>query len=368
MKNQHQFNHPVVLLQHGLLDCSATWVLNHPSKSLGFILADAGYDVWMSNSRGDAFSRNHTGIDPTSSTAFWDFSWDEMARYDLPAVVEYIINTTNQPKLSYIAHSQGTTIGLAALVVNNQDIKSKLDFMALLAPAVYAGSVKSKAMLTLARMETDVLFNLLGAREFLPNRESTAALFGDICKTAPMACISIITAICGFNANNIDISKLPDYVAYAPSGTSVKTIAHWAQAIRRGPSSPASPLTFQMYDYGISCISPRGAFQNCNRRMYGQDSPPLYNISSSSSNIGSDIPIALFSGGVDELADSIDVQHLLSMLPRGAVVWGQKIEDYGHLDFTWGENAHERVYPAILQLLDKYSSSSSSRDVSIDVY
>lgn len=316
----------------------------------------------MSNSRGDAFSRNHTGIDPTSS-AFWDFSWDEMARYDLPAIVDYIIYTTNQPKLSYIAHSQGTTIGLAALVVNNQNIKSKLDFMALLAPAVYAGSVKSKAMLTLARMETDVLFNLLGAREFLPNRESTAALFGDICKTTPMACISIITAICGFNADNIDISKLPDYVTYAPSGTSVKTIAHWAQAVRRGPSSPSSPLTFQMYDYGISCISPRGAFQNCNRRMYGQDSPPQYDISS---NNGSSIPIALFSGGMDELADSIDVQHLLSMLPRGEVVWGHKIQDYGHLDFTWGENAHERVYPAILHLLDKYSNSS--RDVSVDVY
>ena len=43
---------PVVLLQHGLIDSAATWVLNGPTQSLGFVLADLGFDVW--------YARTHT--------------------------------------------------------------------------------------------------------------------------------------------------------------------------------------------------------------------------------------------------------------------------------------------------------------------
>jgi hypothetical protein len=38
---------PAVLLQHGLLDASETWVINSASNSLGFILHDSGFDVFM---------------------------------------------------------------------------------------------------------------------------------------------------------------------------------------------------------------------------------------------------------------------------------------------------------------------------------
>ena len=38
---------PAVLLQHGLLDASETWVVNEASNSLGFLLYDAGFYVFM---------------------------------------------------------------------------------------------------------------------------------------------------------------------------------------------------------------------------------------------------------------------------------------------------------------------------------
>lgn len=77
---------PAVFLFHGLLDSSATWALNGPNASLAFLLADAGFDVWMGNARGNAYSRHHAWLNP-DELPFWDFSIDQIARYDIPAMI-----------------------------------------------------------------------------------------------------------------------------------------------------------------------------------------------------------------------------------------------------------------------------------------
>lgn len=43
---------------------------------------------------------------------FSNYSFDEMANYDLPASVNFILNKTGQEQLYYVGHSQGTTIGM----------------------------------------------------------------------------------------------------------------------------------------------------------------------------------------------------------------------------------------------------------------
>uniref|UniRef100_A0A0N5BYW4 Lipase n=1 Tax=Strongyloides papillosus TaxID=174720 RepID=A0A0N5BYW4_STREA len=98
---------PVVFLQHGLLCTSAVWVLNLPTQSLAFLLADAGYDVWLGNMRGNSYSKRH--IKPNLPLSdYWDFTWDEMAKYDIPAMINKVLNISGNKKLSYIGHSQGT--------------------------------------------------------------------------------------------------------------------------------------------------------------------------------------------------------------------------------------------------------------------
>ena len=71
------------------------------------MLANAGYDVWLGNSRGNKHSRRHTKYNPDKDKLFWEFTFQDLADYDLPAVFTYVSNYTNQ-KLHYIGHSQGT--------------------------------------------------------------------------------------------------------------------------------------------------------------------------------------------------------------------------------------------------------------------
>lgn len=142
-----------VLLQHGLLDSSATWVLNDPDQSLALILADAGWDVWLGNSRGNAYSRNHTGLGPDTA-AFWDFSFDDMAAADLPALTAHVQGVTGCATLAYVGHSQGTTVALAALSTQGA-LRAALRPVVLLAPAISLRHIQSIPMLTLARLQAD---------------------------------------------------------------------------------------------------------------------------------------------------------------------------------------------------------------------
>ena len=39
---------------------------------------------------------------------YWNFSFDEIAKYDFPANVDFVLKQTGFDKISYLGHSQGT--------------------------------------------------------------------------------------------------------------------------------------------------------------------------------------------------------------------------------------------------------------------
>lgn len=62
-----------------------------------------------------------------------------------------------------------------------------------------------------------------------------------------------------------------------------------------------------------------------------------------------DVPVALFYGDKDILAQPKDVLKIKSQLQN--VVFSKEIKTYGHLDFIWAFDAVNYVYKDILKVL-----------------
>lgn len=105
--NWHGYR-PVLLMTHGILDSSDTWILNGRDKSPAFIAADAGFDVWLPNTRGNKYSNEHVFLDSRFDKDYWDHSFVEISKYDMPAFIDYVKRYTKVPrdqKISLITHS-----------------------------------------------------------------------------------------------------------------------------------------------------------------------------------------------------------------------------------------------------------------------
>ena len=73
---------PPVLIVNGLYDDGASWVGGYATGvPMHLQLAEAGYDVWISNNRGTEYSLGHETL-TTADEAYWAFSWAEFGVYD----------------------------------------------------------------------------------------------------------------------------------------------------------------------------------------------------------------------------------------------------------------------------------------------
>ncbi|NXU95337.1 LIPM Lipase, partial [Xiphorhynchus elegans] len=318
---------PVVFLQHGLFGEGSHWVENLANNSLGFILADSGYDVWLGNSRGTSWSRRHQHLSPDQDE-FWDFSFHEMAMYDLPAMVDFVLQKSGQKQLYYIGYSQGCTIAFIVFSAMPK-LAQKIKMFFALAPVVTAKHARSPTMkmsflldknlkmIPLLLGRTDASLRLRGLWGLLPQLCSHTLLH--------KPCANILFLLGGYNEKNLNMSRLDVYTSHYPDGTSVKNIIHWAQVVKSGQ--------FKAFDYGSE-----------NMAVYHQDTPPFYQVEEMP------VPTAVWSGGEDWAADWRDVRLLLARISH--LVTYIHIPDWNHWDFVWGLDAPGRLYSSILKLME----------------
>uniref|UniRef100_A0A8C2R1G1 Lipase n=1 Tax=Capra hircus TaxID=9925 RepID=A0A8C2R1G1_CAPHI len=288
---------PVVLLQHGLLGDASNWISNLPNNSLGFILADAGFDVWLGNSRGNTWSRKHKTLS-IDQDEFWAFSYDEMARFDLPAVMNFILQKTGQEKIYYVGYSQGTTMGFIAFSTM-PELAQKIKMYFALAPIAtikYAKSPGTKFLL----LPDMMIKGLFGKREFLYQTRFLRQFVIYLCGQVIMdqICSNIILLLGGFNAKNMNMV----------SGSLVNS-----QKVDYEFGSPnvPTPVRYRVRDMTV--------------------------------------PTAMWTGGQDWLSNPEDVRTLLSEVTN--LIYHKNIPEWAHVDFIWGLDAPHRMYNEIVHLM-----------------
>ncbi|KAI6218154.1 Hydrolase [Aphelenchoides fujianensis] len=313
-------NPEVVFLQHGLEDSSASWVINYPGNAAGYLLADAGFDVWMGNSRGNNYSRNHEYMDPTSK-AFWNFTFDEMVKFDLSAQINFVLEKTGRDSLYYIGHSQGA-LTMFAKLADEPEFARKLKAYFALGPVATVNHITG-GMRIIADLDLiDTYLWIFGDGQFIA--EGTIieqTLEKEICRLfGGRFCDVLIMSLFGTDSNQLNPDLVPVYLSHMPAGTSTRNVHHWTQMVKSG--------RFCSYDW------------NDGKPVKDYDLTKIKNV-----------PIYLYASDTDWLADPSDVKILRDRLPASVLMQSNRLSSYNHMDFLWGDRAAAEIFHPIIQTI-----------------
>ena len=326
-RTQNNEDRPVVLMHHGATAASEDFISHGPDLSPAFYLVQNGYDVWLCNSRGNRYSRNHTTLDPDTDPEYWRFTLSEMA-YDLQTVIDYILNSTSVQSLAYVTFSQSTTIGFIALSANNSWFEGRMNWFIPLAPEVRLDYITSP--LYLALFNSPILYptlRRLGINEFPADFFSTTTSTV-VCGIFPNLWNLLQTYQTEGNYSVDDLDSVRVYRSHSPAGVAIGPLEQGSQVYlaRR----------FQYFDYGYEE----------NLLHYNSTTPPQIDIS-----LIRNIPIAVFNGVYDLISDVRDVEWLVQQISN--VLVAHNVYEYGHMTFLLGRNM--TYLDDLLEIIDEYA-------------
>ncbi|KAL4120710.1 hypothetical protein QTP88_013352 [Uroleucon formosanum] len=321
-----------VLLMHGLFSDSIVFAIRN--SSLGYVLSDAGFDVWLYNCRGTGLSRTlsiykRPGSLPNMNRISWDFSFHELGVYDLTAVIDFILKKTEYSKLDIVGYSLGATVAFVCLS-DKPEYNAKVNKLALIAPAT---NFKTSSVTVLIKQFSEILSIILNGIDYFPftvDPDTTLSKLRNMCadENVLMSCKRFIDALDGVDLP-IDKNSVLDLAAVFPQPVSSKLLKHYLQVIMKDKLSH--------YDYGTS-----GNLIRYNRLM-----PPDYDLSKVT------VPIFVINSKADYLSTPKDTKRLTNSLPNIKEVNYIDQVQGGHLSLVINPNTREIVNSFIrTKLLD----------------
>ena len=330
---QSDESRPVILMQHGMIGASEDYLSHGPDLSPAFFLVENGYDVWLSNARGNRYSRNHTTLDPDSDPEFWRFTTAEMG-YDLQINIEFVLNFTSAQSLTYIGYSQSTSIGFTALWTNNSWFEGRVNLYVAIVPLVRLDYITSPVFLTLfnSRVLLPTL-RRLGVNEFFTANFFSTTASTVVCSLFTTLWNQLDTYAFEGDPSVDDLESIRVYTSHAPAGAAMGYLEHIGQIhlARR----------FQYFDYG----------PEENQARYNSTTPPEMDPASIRN-----VPIAIFNGRFDLLSDIQDVNWLAQQLSNVLVAHNEY--DYGHLTFLIGRNM--TYLDDMLAIINQYAQAPAA--------
>ncbi|EDO15779.1 hypothetical protein Kpol_478p15 [Vanderwaltozyma polyspora DSM 70294] len=322
MKNRNEnlsVKRKPLLLLHGLLQSCGSFA-SSGRKSLAYFFNESGYDVWLGNNR-CGFNPKWSTESNKSGRSKWNWDINDMVKYDLKLLVEQVIERTGYPKITLIAHSQGTTQGFMGLVNGKKlyendefSLNDKLETFVALAPAVYPGPLlheKIFVKLMAKGIDHPMIF---GNRSFMPFMITMRDI---LVGWRIFSYLSYIMFNYMFDWNDyLWDKKLRDrHFLFSPVNISVNLMKWWLSS---------KQLSFK---HGYHKIFPQ------DRRWIEEKGPR----------------ILLFVPRQDRLVDGKQlINHFIEHEDHSKYkIW--YIDEYSHLDVLWAHDVIERIGKEILE-------------------
>ncbi|XP_033167819.1 lipase 3 [Drosophila mauritiana] len=322
---------PAVLFQHGMSASSDVFLLNGPQDSLAFMLADACFDVWLSNSRGTRYSRRHVSLDP-SNDAFWRFSWHEIGTEDVAAFIDYILDTTKQRALHFLGHSQGCTT-LVVLLSMRPEYNKLVKTAVLLAPAVFMRHTSTLSQTIFRRF-----IMAMPDKEYMYHNGVFNKLLSNVCGLfiARVFCTTFYLISNGKISKHLNTSVIPLIAATLPAGVSTRQPKHFIQLTDSGK--------FRQFDFGIVR----------NLIHYKSLEPPDYTLS----NVRPLTPVHIFYSDDDSSTAKEDIQNFAARVPE-AVMHRISTPGWHHTDFVHSMTVADVINKPVIEIFRSFERLSS---------
>ncbi|EJD00800.1 alpha/beta-hydrolase [Fomitiporia mediterranea MF3/22] len=325
-KSNRKGGYPVLILP-GLFVSSGAFITSE-ERSLAFWLSEHGrYQVFLGNMRG-AFNMGHKNLS-RDDPRFWDWTVRELAMYDLPALIEYVCDTTGYDKIAFIGHSQGNGIAFLALSEDMRpELGTKLSCIIALAPVVYAGPILNGFPFNvLSRIEWERWRVLFGVLDFIPFMQ--------------------------FAYNSVPAEVFTFFAYRVFAYLFVWTDAHW---LKRRKDKVFRFMPTHVSSASIFWWCGKGGFAQ--RKCTMDESLPRW------FNDENFPPLAIYYGGRDYLVATEPLLERIREREKGVkLVRVEKVPTYEHCDFYLAADAVERCFSSFIEDIENTRTDSLEKAV-----